>query len=79
MIKKVFRRTIFSFPWRFKESGFQFSIDYYFYIIIVNVYFVVIMFYYGSDISDNIIINIQLVGAMMNVPMFKVKVVDYTW
>lgn len=34
--------------------------------------------YYGSDISNNII-NIQLVGAMMNVPMFKVKVVDYTW
>ena len=25
-----------------------------------------------------IIINIQLVGAMMSVPMFKVKVVDYT-
>ena len=30
-------------------------------------------------VNTVIIIDMQLVGAMMNVPMFKVKVVDYTW
>lgn len=42
-----------------------------------NVFFIVALILHVVIIII-IIINIQLVGAMMSVPMFKVKVVDYT-